>query len=176
MALGKDNVRVGVNCRLLEVEIATGKTREFVYQLDNRANGVSEILAVNDHEFLVLERDSKGGVDAACKKVFLIDLADATDVSGVEALPVSGLPGTVRAVRKRPFLDLLAAKYKIRGADCPEKFEGLAFGPDLGDGRHLLIVTADNDFIADKPLRVYAFAIDKSELPNFRVQEFSPRR
>src|SRR5204863_5354850 len=64
-ALGKENARVGRNCRILEVEIATGKTREFVYRLDDGANGVSEILAINDHEFLVLERDSKGGKEAA---------------------------------------------------------------------------------------------------------------
>ena len=35
------------------------------------------------------------------------------------------------------------------GADFPEKIEGLAFGPDLPDGRHLLLVTNDNDFEAD---------------------------
>jgi hypothetical protein len=175
-ALGKDNARVGLNCRILVVEIASGKTREFVYPLDAASNGVSEILAVNDHEFLVLERDSLGGVETKCKKVFLIDLTGATDVSNVTALPAGKIPATIEPVKKKLFLDLLAKEHKIVGKDCPEKFEGLAFGPDLPDGRHLLIVTADNDFIAEKPLHIYAFAIDKSDLPGFRTQEFAPKR
>ena len=175
-AIDKDNARVGVNCRLLELDIASGKTREFVYRLDDGSHGVSEILAINDHEFLVLERDSKGGLDAGCKKVFKIDIAGATDVSKVEALPARSLPAAITPVAKRPFLDMLAKEHKIAGANCPEKFEGLAFGPDLPDGRRLLIVTADNDFVAEQPFRVYAFAVDKADLPDFRPQEFAPQR
>ena len=171
-ALDDENNRVGVNCRLLEVDLATGKTREFVYPLDDPANGVSEILAVSDSEFLVLERDSKAGKDAVTKKVFRIDATAATDVSAVAALPRKGLPAGVVPVKKVPFLDLLAPRFKIAGGECPEKFEGLAFGPDLPDGRRLLIVTADNDFVAEQPLRVYAFAIDRADLPGFRPQEF----
>lgn len=170
--LNDKNERAGVNCRVLELDLATKATREFVYRLDDPAHGVSEIVAVSDREFLVLERDSKGGKDAACKKVFRIDLAGATDVSAVAALPAGALPAAIVPVKKTPFLDLLANKYRIAGGDCPEKFEGLAFGPDLPDGRHLLIVTADNDFVTDKPLRVYAFAIDKTDLPNYRPQQF----
>jgi hypothetical protein len=175
-ALNEKNERIGVNCRILEIDIATKKTREFVYQLDSPANGVCEILAVNDHEFLVLERDSLGGKDAAFKKVFLIDIAGATDVSSTATLPAKQLPATVTAVKKKPFLDLLAKRYKIAGGDCPEKFEGLAFGPALPDGRITLIVTADNDFVTEKPFQVYAFAIDKSDLPNFQPQQFGSKK
>lgn len=175
-AFDAKNLRVGVNLRLLEVELATGKTREFVYRLDDPDNGVCEILAVNDHEFLVLERDSKLGKHAAFKKLFLIDTTGATDVSQVAALPSGALPQTVTPVKKTPFLDLLDKRFKIAGAQCPEKFEGLAFGPDLPDGRRLLLVTADNDFIAKQPFRVYAFAIDKTDLPGYQPQQFAPRR
>jgi hypothetical protein len=172
--VNEKNERVGVNCRILEVVLATGRTREFVYRLDDATNGVSEIVAVNDHQFLVLERDGKGGKDAAVKKVFRIDLAGATDVSRVDALPTGRLPATVTPVKKAPFLDLLAPAHGIAGPGCPEKFEGLAFGPDLPAGRRLLVVTADNDFVADQPFRVYAFAIDPSDLPGFAAQQFAP--
>ena len=175
-ALNDKAERVGLNCRILEIDTTTGKTREFVYRLDDGANGVSEILAVSDREFLVLERDGKGGADAACKKLFHIDLAGATDVTAVAALPAGALPAAVTPVKKKPFLDLLAPKHKIAGADLPEKFEGLAFGPDLPDGRRLLLVTADNDFVAEKPFRVYAFAVDAADLPNFRPQQFDAKR
>ncbi len=175
-ALNEKNERVGRNCRVLEIDLATGQTREFVYQLADPVNGVSEILAVSDHEFLVLERDGLGGPDAKCKKLFRADLTGATDVSAVAALPGGMLPPAVTPMKKEPFLDLLAPKFGIAGAECPEKFEGLAFGPDLPDGRRLLLVTADNDFVAEKPFRVYAFALDPGALPGYRPQQFGPAR
>ncbi len=170
--VGAENARVGVNNRLLEIDVKSGKTREFVYVLDDPSHGVSEILAINDHEFLVLERDSKGGTETACKKVFRIDMAGATDVSMVKALPATSLPAGVMPVKKSPFLDLLDKRLGIAGADVPEKFEGLAFGPDLPDGRRLLIVTADNDFVATAPFRVYAFAVDAADLGMYQPQQF----
>jgi hypothetical protein len=175
-ALNAKGERVGRNCRLLQLDVATGETREFVYPLDDPQYGVSEILAVSDREFLVLERDGLGGKDAKCKKLFRIDLTGATDVSGVERLPAGALPAAVAPVKKEPFLDLLSPKFGIAGDDCPEKFEGLAFGPDLPDGRRLLLVTADNDFVAEKPFRVYAFAVDKADLPNFTPQQFDAKK
>ncbi|MFT3881682.1 MAG: esterase-like activity of phytase family protein [Gemmatales bacterium] len=170
--LSPDNKRVGINNRLLEINLADGKTREFIYQLDDQANGVSEILAVNDHTFLVLERDSRGGLDAQCKKLFLIDLEGADDVSKVDSLPAGKLPAGLNAVTKRLFLDMLDPVYQLKGADFPEKIEGLAFGPPFADGRQLLIVTADNDFVATAPFRVYAFAIDPTALPGYQPQRF----
>ncbi len=56
-----------------------------------------------------------------------------------------------------------------------EKIEGLAFGPDLQDGRHLLIVTNDNDFMPAQPNRFLAFAIDSVDLPTFTPQDISLR-
>jgi len=52
--LGAENKRVGLNCRILEIDTKTGATREFVYQLSNASLGISEILAVSATEFLVL--------------------------------------------------------------------------------------------------------------------------
>jgi hypothetical protein len=43
-----------------------------------------------------------------------------------------------------------------------EKIEGLAWGPDLPDGRHVLYVASDNDLFPDLPTQLYAFAIDGS--------------
>jgi hypothetical protein len=173
--LGAENKRVGLNCRILELDTKTGKAREFVYQLSDPANGISEILAVSATEFLVLERDGLGGTDAKFKKLFRIDSAEATDVSANNALPGKALPSGVVPVKKEPFLDLLDPKFGIAGKSCPEKFEGLAFGPDLPDGKRLLLVTADNDFVAEQPFRVYAFAIDRKDLPTFAPQTFDTK-
>jgi hypothetical protein len=73
-------------------------------------------------------------------------------------------------VRESLFLDLLDPRYGLVGPDLPDKIEGLAFGPDLPDGRRLLIVTADNDFVATVPFRVFAFGIDRRLLPGFVPQ------
>ena len=44
----------------------------------------------------------------------------------------------------------------------PEKVEGLAWGPDLSDGRHVLYVISDNDLNPSLATQIYAFAIDPS--------------
>ena len=58
--------RFGLNNRILKVNLSTGETHEYVYVLDaiNRGQGVSEILAINDHEFLVVERDNRSNLQS----------------------------------------------------------------------------------------------------------------
>jgi hypothetical protein len=165
--------RIGINVRLLTIDIATGKTQEYLYQLaEGKTHGVSEIVAVNSHEFLVLERDGKAGNDAQCKSLFLIDIDGSTDISHVDALPQAVTPADVRPVAKRLFLDLLDRRLGLAGPELPGKIEGLAFGPDLADGRHLLLVSTDNDFRPGEPSVLFAFAIDRSALPGYEPQQF----
>lgn len=163
-ALDADNARVGLNNRILEIDTRTNQTRELVYQVDNKKVGVNEILAINDHEFLTIERDSGKGAEAAFKKIERIDITNATDVSGIDALPTEGLPEGVVAVAKSDFIDLLAPEFGLAGEGFPEKIEGLAFGPRLADGRLLLLVTIDNDFVTENASLVWAFAIEPSVL------------
>ena len=63
-----------------------GQTHEYAYTLTN-GSGVSEVTAVNDHQFLVDERDGNGMADttqatdtastATVKQLFEIDLTGA---------------------------------------------------------------------------------------------------
>ena len=62
--LAKKGYVVGVNIRIVQIDTKTDATREFVYPMDDAKNGVNEILAINDHEFLVVERDNKAGTKA----------------------------------------------------------------------------------------------------------------
>ncbi|MBS0348382.1 MAG: esterase-like activity of phytase family protein [Proteobacteria bacterium] len=145
--------------RIVTVDLATGKlTHEYAYQLENigtaakpKYTSISEIVAINDHQFLIDERDGKGLGDdskAGFKKIFQVDLSTGQDVSGVTG--ESAL--AAKAVGKSLFVDL-AALLKANGytdRTIPAKIEGLAFGPDvLVDGvlQHTLIVTNDNDFL-----------------------------
>jgi hypothetical protein len=167
--------RQGINNRIVEIDIDSGEVREFLYQLANRSYGVSEILAINDHEFLVIERDGNAGGAAAFKKLFKIDITGATDIRAIKQLPQTGpLPAGVTPVSKTEFLNLLDPAFGLVGATFPEKIEGLAFGPDLDDGRHLLIVTNDNDFTQTQPSRFFAFAIDPAGF-NYQPQQFSKK-
>ncbi len=170
--------RIGTNNRIVEINLVSGAVREFLYQLESKSNGVNEILAVNDQEFLVIERDGNAGAAAAFKKIFRIGIGGATpatDIRGVPKLPTTGTPAGVVPVTKTLFLDLLDPAFGLAGASFPEKIEGLAFGPDLQDGRHLLIVTNDNDFMPAQPNRFLAFAIDSVDLPTFTPQDISLR-
>ena len=173
-ALDASNGRVGLNNRILEIDIATGQTKEYVYQITSKSLGVNEIVAVNSHEFLVIERDGKAGSDAAVKNIYWIDIAGATDVSAVAVLPKGALPPGIVPVQKTLLLDLLDPEFNLAGASFPEKIEGLAFGPDLFDGRHLLWVTNDNDFNSLRPSNFYAFAVNASALPDYEKQQFVP--
>jgi hypothetical protein len=186
--------------RIVTIALASGVTHEYAYKLTD-GSGVSEILAVNNHQFLVDERDGTGLGDtplltdtasaATVKKLYLIDLEGATDVTAI-AGPNADL--SAYAVSKTPFLDIVA---KLNGAGInsyliPSKIEGIAFGPDVEvDGviKHTLFVTNDNDFlptVADpfklpsdgtrgyvaNPNQIYVFAFTAAELPGYIPQVF----
>jgi hypothetical protein len=167
--------RLGLNNRLLKIDLVTGETHEYVYVLDaiNRGQGVCEILAINDHEFLVVERDNRSNLQTppqapTRKTIYKINLTGATDVSGIDSLPAGALPVGVTPVSKQLFINLLDADLNL-AATIPEKIEGLAWGPDLADGRHVLYVISDNDLNPSLATQIYAFAIDPSLL-DFQAQ------
>jgi len=79
-----------------------------------------------------------------------------TDVSGIDSLPQGALDASIIPVTKRLFLDLLDPSYKVSDTQTiknviAEKIEGLAWGPDLKDGRHVLYVFSDNDLYPGCP-------------------------
>jgi hypothetical protein len=162
--------RLGLNNRILKIDLLTGEKQEYVYVLDaiNRGQGVSEILAMNDHEFLVVERDNRSNLQSppqapTRKTIYKIDLAGATDVSEIPTLPAGALPAGIVPVQKTLFIDLLDPTFNL-APTIAEKIEGLAWGPGLPDRRHLLYVTSDNDLDPNLDTQIYAFAIEDSLL------------
>jgi hypothetical protein len=177
--------RLGLNNRIFMYDLVTGEHHEYVYKVDaiGSGRGVNEILAINDHEFLVLERDNKSnrptppnGADTPVnKKIYKIDLnkPNLTDVSGMDELP-AGASASLVAVDKTLIINLVDTDYKVDGGTLlrdaiAEKIEGLAWGPDLPDGRHVLYVISDNDLFTGnddipggRPTQIFAFAIDSS--------------
>jgi hypothetical protein len=174
--------------RIVRIDIETGAVSQYAYDnwipALNKAYNSSEILALNSHEFLVLERDGKGlgdGSVAVVKQVWKVDLAGATDVSGLEGASTL----LALAPAKTLFADLRIALNAAGIADAriPAKLEGMAFGPHVfvdGVTRHTLYVANDNDFLAvapgglPNPNQIYVFAFDDADLAGsaYEPQQF----
>lgn len=180
--LAQDGGDGGRANRIVTIDVATGATHQYAYdnQIGGKNYNSSEILAVNDHEFLVLERDGKGlgdGTDAKMKAIYRVDLAGARDVSDLsgEAALLAAAP------TKTQFLDLRAALIAmgIPANQIPAKLEGLAFGEDImvgGVKKHTLYVSNDNDFVpgAAGTNKFYVFSFTDQDLAHVQLQSISP--
>ena len=72
--------------RILTYDIATGTTKQYVYLIDKSTlQAISEITAITNTTFLVIERDGEYATAAnkstVIKKIYKIDLTGATDIS-----------------------------------------------------------------------------------------------
>ncbi len=197
-ALAQDGGTNARYTRILKIDLVTGATSQYAYPLTNIGTAskpkyptVSDIVAINNHEFLVDERDGKGlgdGSNAVVKQLFHIDLDGAQDVSlfvGETAL------GTAAVAKGQPFLDIVAKlnSHGIVSNDIPAKLEGIAFGPDVevnGVTKHTLFVANDNDFVGtvtdsnhpagiDNPNRFFVFAVDAADLPSYEPQQLAKK-
>jgi hypothetical protein len=167
--------------RIVTIDIASGAvTHEYAYKLTT-GSGVSEILALNNHEFLVDERDGNGRLGgsnstsntALVKQVFKIDLNGAFDVTGLD-----GLTAVTHAVPKTLFLDIVQVMVNNGYSpvtDVPSKIEGLTFGRDVtrkGQTLHTLWIANDNDFVLEtgdtppvpNPNQVFVFGFTDADL------------
>ncbi len=172
---GTPNGRSSRNVRLVVFDATTGKsTAQYVYPLETVAEindripgtandfaptaqgrniGVSSIVALNDHEFIVLERDNRGiGVDdptgknpVGSKRTFKIDITGATDVSNISLGGSNNAISGVTPVGKSLYFDIQAL-LAVAGQTIPEKFEGFSIGPKLANGSYSVLVATDNDF------------------------------
>ena len=139
--------------RILKYDVDSGNVvGQYAYQLAStgQGRGISEIVALDDHRFMVIERNNRGvGVNSTLaspdKNIFLIDLDGASDVSSVDL--TTSLPAGINPVTKSSkFIDLDAIVINAFNSKSPEKYEGLTVGPRLTDGSYLLLVGTDNDY------------------------------
>jgi len=181
----------GAFTRIVTIDIGSGIVKaQYAYPLFATKPGkyatISEILALNDHQFLVDERDGKGfegGGSASYKMLNLVDIqaSGVADVSSNTSFLTTS-PAAV-ALHKVPFLDIVAV-IKAHGidpsVDLPAKLEGITFGQDVdlnGAAKHTLYLSSDNDFLAsfvldddlpahvhDNPSRIFVFGFDQSDL------------
>lgn len=150
----------GTFARIVKYDTATGQAvAQYVYQMDasSQGRGTSALVAINDHQFMVIERNNRGlGVTGTettpvNKNVYIIDITGATDVTNLNGIGAgnlllnnSTLNAGIHAVSKTAqFIDL-DADFPL--GISPEKWEGLTIGPQLTNGQYLILAGTDNDF------------------------------
>jgi uncharacterized repeat protein (TIGR01451 family) len=158
--------------RIVTIDVESGETHEYVYDniINKKAFNSSEIIALNDHQFLIDTRDGKGlgdGSVAVVKQLWAVDISGAQDVSQLSGAAVL----LTKAVPKTLFLDMVAVLNAngVPSTQIPAKIEGLAFGQDVtlnGTITHTLYVGNDNDFVPDVagPSRWFVFGFTDADL------------
>jgi len=185
----QDGGNASTNDRLLVYDLTNPGVppKEYLYQLDSGL-AISEILAVNNHEFIIDERDGTAG--GGKKLLYEVDLNQSsapTDLTNsayagtttANGLPKSGTPAGIVPLAKTLFANigqiLIAANPFVPGSGgLPDKIEGYAWGPILPDGNELLLATNDNDFSTSVTggFPDYIFAFEVSGLNDFQAEQF----
>jgi hypothetical protein len=145
-----------------------------LYPLEDRSCGISEILAVDEDRFLILERDGEAGAEAKYKRIYLADFSSASPVQSIDRLDPWTKPESLQIASKRLVIDLLDPAYGFNGQKAPEKPEGLAWHPSSDPTMRTLIVSFDNDFDAVRESLFMAFDIPESLLAAIPDVEASP--
>jgi len=147
----------GGPCRFTRVDLASGRAdRQIAYVPDaiprppilpgtHADNGVSEVLMIDTHRMLVLERAYAVGVGNSLR-LYEIDTDAATDTLGRESL---------RPDNHDPAPKKLVADFSTLGLSRLDNSEGMCWGPTLPNGKRLLVVVSDDNF---NPLQATQFA------------------
>jgi hypothetical protein len=118
-------------------------------------NGISEILAVDDHRLLVLERsgveDAGGRFTYHCR-LYLADTRFGGDVAGRESL---------RDMSVRPLGKRLLVNFDRLPGVSPGNLEAMAWGP-IRAGARTLVLFSDDNFSANEAGVIVIFAVSSS--------------
>ena len=138
--------------RLTWFDALTGwPVRQAAYPVDPiSGNGVVELLAVDRHRYLVLERSYSPETGNSIR-LYEVDVPGATDVLRRDSL-ADGRP--YRPVDKRlvvDFADLGLAKV--------DNIEGMGWGPRLGRGERALVFVSDDNLNPTQITQVVALAV-----------------
>lgn len=118
-------------------------------------NGVSEILAADERQLLVLERsgveDAQGRFIFHCR-LYVVDLRGAQDVSAIESLTTPEL---------RPLTKRLLVNFDRLPGVAATNLEAMAWGPKV-DGQRSLVLMADDNFDPTHKGQVVVFLMSEA--------------
>jgi len=179
-------VGVGSPSRILSFNAATGAAgAEYIYPVSPvspmppmspvvlapvsagnfATNGLVELLAIGDRQFVSVERSFSGGAATPgvgpnglptgnTIRLFYVDARAATDVSGFDLS--SGVPYT--AATKSLLLDLSDLRNDDNSPLALDNIEGITWGPDF-EGKPPLILVSDNNFGATQFTQFLALSV-----------------
>jgi len=114
-----------------------------------KINGVPDILSIGNNKLLVIERSFSTGRLPCTIKLFIADLAGATDITNIT---LKGNKEFIPASKKLLLnLDDLGI--------YTDNIEGVTFGPTLPNGRKTLLFIADNNFNVLEKTQVLLFEV-----------------
>jgi len=164
----EDGPRAGLNdssawIRMIRYHVRTKKPiAQYAYKIDPVAypatpsnafklNGVPDILAVNDHQLLIIERSFSTGRKPSTIKVYIGEMTGATDVSNITSLSNENFT----PISKKLLLNMDDLGIYI------DNIEGVTFGPKLPNGHQTLIFVADNNFSKAEKMQFLLFEINR---------------
>ncbi len=115
-------------------------------------NGLSEMLAINDTQFLMVEGSFSVGAPGRGDNIrmYLADLTGATDVQNVDSLVGASYT---------PLSKTLLLTMPAGGAISPDNIEGITFGPTLADGSQSFVLVSDNNFSGTQVTQLILVAV-----------------
>jgi hypothetical protein len=135
--------------RILKFDAISKKsTAQYAYELDPvahpanpvtafKVNGVPDILSMGNNKLLVIERSFSTGRLACTIKIYIADIAAATNISNINSLLANTnfIPVTKKLLLNMDSLGIYT-----------DNIEGVTFGPLLPNGHKTLVFIADNNF------------------------------
>lgn len=145
----------GALTRVTRFDVAAGTAvAQYAYPLEpvtapnGEANGLSDLVALDDDNFLAIER-SHGSHNVA--RIYRTSTAGADNV--LDRPSLTDAPPT--AMTKSLVADL-STMPQVQHLD---NVEGITLGPKLSDGRQVVVLVTDDNFSADQTTQFYAFAL-----------------
>ncbi len=144
----------GVLTRVTKFDVATGApTAQYAYPMEPPAppadlNGVSDLVALSDTTFLVIERSDSA---APTVRIYRAEIGAATDVSSITSMNHAALIPMSKSLA----VDLSATP----GLSPLDNVEGITLGPKLPDGRQSVVLVSDNNFSPRQVTQFLLFAM-----------------
>ena len=114
-------------------------------------NGLVELLAISENEFLAVERAYADGVGNAINVVKIRLESDTTDIKDLKSL----LNASFKPLKRELLLSMVINYQGIK----IDNIEGITWGPRLKNGNKTLILVSDNNFEETQTTQFLAFEL-----------------
>ncbi len=158
------SLQAGSVVRVLQLDPASGKSvAQYAYPLPaipvDKAptgvfapdNGLPELLAVSNTEFVAVERAYADGVGNTIRLVLATLEADTTNVQSFKSLKGA----SYKPMKKQLLLEMPITYQGVK----IDNIEGASWGPRLPNGNRTLVLVADNNFADNQVTQFLAFEV-----------------